>query len=386
MVAPDTSSIVALRTSLVEQALDALPHALFVVETLRPARTNVLVNAAYSALTGYDAGEALAASFDALAIFVEPAEVAALDPGQGPVSATKRVLVRRRDGSMFPAVLEVRDVQRGSERYLVGYLANSESGDHAADRGAARPSEGTAASMSDKQAFFSWLSHELRSPLNACVMWLDVLALSPQPDKLTKAVDAIKRNLAKQARLISEVSDAAKLSSGDLTLHLEPIDVVALVRGELEAWRSLAKAKQIEFRHHSELDTATLTGDPERLTHALRELVESSLGSTPTGGRIELNVRAASGGCAVEVTDTGDSLSAEDAANLSVPLWRARTASRARAGLGLGLAVAHRVAAKHGGSLTAVAMGSGARFVMTLPVVASGGNTGVTQTDRTSGP
>src|SRR6187551_953618 len=93
---------------------------------------------------------------------------------------------------------------------------------------------------SDEQAFFSWLSHELRSPLNACVMWLDVLALSPQPDKLTKAVDAIKRNLARQARLISEVSDAAKLSSSDLTLQLEPLDVVALVRGELEAWRSLA--------------------------------------------------------------------------------------------------------------------------------------------------
>jgi signal transduction histidine kinase len=238
---------------------------------------------------------------------------------------------------------------------------------------------------SDKQAFFSWLSHELRSPLNACVMWLDVLALSPQPDKLAKAVDAIKRNLARQARLISEVSDAAKLSSSDLTLHLEPVDVVALVTGELEAWRSLAKAKQIEFQHHLELETAPLTGDPARLTHALRQVVESALGSTPTGGRVELDVRAANGACAIEVTDTGDSLSAEDAANLGVPLWRAPTSSRARAGLGLGLAVAHHVAAKHGGSLTAVATPSGARFVMTLPLVASGGNTGVTQTDRTSG-
>jgi len=243
----------------------------------------------------------------------------------------------------------------------------------------------SATPKSDEQAFFSWLSHELRSPLNACVMWLDVLALSPQPDKLTKAVDAIKRNLARQARLISEVSDAAKLSSSDLTLQLEPLDVVALVRGELEAWRSLANGKQIELQYHSELETAPLTGDPARLTHALRQLVESALGSTPTGGRVELRVRAVSGGYAVEVTDTGDSLSAEDAANLGVPLWRAPTSSRARAGLGLGLAVAHHVAVRHGGSLTAVATASGARFVMTLPLVASGGDTGVTQTGRTSG-
>ena len=243
----------------------------------------------------------------------------------------------------------------------------------------------SATAKSDKQAFFSWLSHELRSPLNACVMWLDVLALSPQPDKLTKAVDAIKRNLARQARLISEVSDAAKLSSSDLTLQLEPLDVVALVKSELEAWRSLANGKQIELQYHLELETAPLTGDPARLRHALNQLVESALASTPTNGRVELRLRAANGDCAIEVTDTGDALSAEDAANLGVPLWRAPTSSRARVGLGLGLAVAHHVAARHGGSLTAVATASGARFVMTLPLVASGGDTGVTQTGRTSG-
>lgn len=237
--------------------------------------------------------------------------------------------------------------------------------------------------QSDKQVFFSWLSHELRSPLNACVMWLDVLALSPQPDKLTKAVDAIKRNLARQARLISEVSDAAKLSSSDLTLHLEPLDVVALMSAELEAWRALAKGKQIELRDCFELETAPVTGDPARLPHALRQLVESAVGSTPTGGRVELTVRAANGDCVVEVTDTGDALSAEDAANLGVPLWRAPTSSRARSGLGLGLAVAYHVAARHGGSLTALPAASGARFMMTLPLT-SGGKTGIAQADRTS--
>jgi len=373
------------RSLLVEQAFDTLPHALFVVETLRPTRPNLLVNAAYSALTGYDARQAVTASFDALAIFVEPAEVAAIDPGHGPVAAVKRVRVRRRDGSTFPVTLEVRSVQRSGARHLVGLFVNAEAGEHSADRAAAGPSDAAAnrTPKYDKQAFFSWLSHELRSPLNACVMWLDVLALSPQPDKLTKAVDAIKRNLARQAKLISEVSDAAKLASGDLTLHLEPVDVVALVTGELESWRALAGGKQIEFHYHSELATAPLAGDPARLAHALRQLVESALGSTPAGGRVELSVRAANGGCAVEVTDTGGALSADDAAHLGVPLWRAPTALRARSGLGLGLAVAHHVAAKHGGSLTAVAAASGARFVMTLPL-ASGSHTGITQTDRTS--
>jgi signal transduction histidine kinase len=375
------------RSLLVEQTLDALPQALFVVETLRARRPNVLVNAAYTELTGYEAREAMAAGFDALAIFTEPAEVAALDPGQGEIAATERVRVRRRDGSTVPATLEVRSAQRGAGRFLVGLLAAVGSGEHGANREAAGSpaAAASAAPKHDNQIFFSWLSHELRSPLNACVMWLDVLALSPQPDKLTKAVDAIKRNLARQARLVTEVSDAAKLSSGDLTLNLEPVDVVALVRGELEAWRALAKGKQIEFQPHVELATAPLTGDPARLTQALRQLFESALASTPTNGRVELAVRAANGACAVEVTDTGGALSADDIANLGVPLWRAPTASRARSGLGLGLAVAYHVAAKHGGSLTAESTASGATFIMKLPLGTSGGVTRVAQVDRTSG-
>src|SRR5688572_2407710 len=119
------------RSRLAEQALDAVPHALFVVDSLRPGRPNVLVNAAYSTLTGYEAGEAVARDFDALAIFVEAAEVAALDAGHGEVSATKQTQVRRRDGTTFAATLEVSSFHRDEARYLVGRFANVDSGESA---------------------------------------------------------------------------------------------------------------------------------------------------------------------------------------------------------------------------------------------------------------
>ena len=237
----------------------------------------------------------------------------------------------------------------------------------------------------DSDTFLSWLSHELRSPLNACVMWVDVLALSPQPDKVAKAVEAIKRNLARQARLINDLNDAAKVSSGGLELRSEPIDLIALLARELDAWRSLASAKQLEFHPLMELATAPVAGDPARLTQALNHLVENAIGSTPGGGRVELRVHAANGNCILEVADTGAPLSPEDAANLAVPLWRAPTTARARAGVGLGLAIAHHVASKHGGSLTATSAASGARFVLTVPLAASGADVGpAAQMDRTS--
>ena len=369
------------RSRLGQQALDAVPRAIFVVDSLRPGRPNIYVNAAYSALTGFDVDEAVGAGFDALAVFADPEEVSALD-GHTEASARKRVKVRRRDGTTVSVQLDLRRVARGSGGPLVvGLLEAVEGaegptgGEAAARRDAAAPSAQaervSAQAERVNDTFWSWLSHELRSPLNACVMWIDVLALSPPPDKLAKAVDAIKRNLARQARLIGELNDAAKVSSGSLELRREPLDLVALLNRELAAWQALASAKELQFHERIELDAAPVVGDPGRLLQTLNHLLESAIGSTPSGGRVDLRVYAANGNCIVEVTDTGVALSPEDAAHLAVPLWRASSTARARSGIGLGLAVAHHLAGKHGGSLRASSADKGARFELAVPLMTS---------------
>jgi signal transduction histidine kinase len=365
-----------------QHALDAMPRAIFIVDSLRPGRPNRYVNAAYSALTGFAAEEAVAAGFDALAVFAG-LDVAALDAAVD-ASVSKRVQVRRRDGTTVPMQLELRGLPRGSSgRQVVGLLEPIEDGEKAT--AAERSAPPRAQPGRDKDTFWSWLSHELRSPLNACVMWVDVVALSPQPDKLAKAVDAIKRNLARQARLIGDLGDAAKIASGSLDLRFEPLDLVALVKRELAAWDALGAAKQLRFQHRIEVDTAPVVGDPARLVQTLNHVLESAIASTPSGGRVDLRVHAANGNCVVEVTDTGAGLSPEDAAHLAVPLWRASSTTRARAGVGLGLAVAHHLAGKHGGSLTATSADSGARFVLTVPLATSNGSTSaVAKMDRTS--
>jgi signal transduction histidine kinase len=217
-------------------------------------------------------------------------------------------------------------------------------------------------------AFLAWLNHELRSPLNACAMWLDVLALGPQPDKLAQAVDALKRNLARQTRLVNDLNDAAKVSSGGIELHFAPLDLAALLRVRLGAWQSLAEVRHLSFSVGIELEPASIHGDTDRLLHALNHVVESAIGSTPAGGAVGLRLHGTDGRCVLEVADTGVPLSAEDVANLAVPLWRSPTAGKARAGLGLGLAVAHHIVVKHGGSFAATSDGAGARFVLTLPL------------------
>ena len=353
------------RSRLGEGALDAVPHAVFVVDALRAGRPNIYVNTAYSALTGYGAREAVAAGFDALSIFADPANVAELD-GRSEAATGMRARVRRRDGTTFPAKLDLSVLPRtDGARYIVGLLERVETGERATDR---TPAARLSAAPTD--AFLSWLTHELRSPLNACVMWLDVLALAPQPDRLAKAVDALKRNLARQTRLVSDLSDAAKLSSPASELRVERLDLVALVKRGLDAWQLLAIGKELALRPLIELETAPIDGDPERLLQALGHLLDNAINSTPAGGSVSLRVHAAGGNCVVEVEDAGAALSAEDAANLFTPLWRAPTSAKERPGLGLGLAVAQRIAVRHGGTLAATNGASGARFVLTLPLAA----------------
>jgi signal transduction histidine kinase len=202
-------------------------------------------------------------------------------------------------------------------------------------------------------------------------MWLDVLALAPQPDKVTKAAEAIKRNLARQTKLVNDLSDAARVSGGGLEVRLAPLDLVTLLEGSIDAWQLLASGKQLTFDHRIEPKSAQIAADPERLRQALNHLVDNAVASTPAGGRLEMRARSVDDNLIVEVEDTGGALSADDAAHMFEPLWRSADSTKSRAGLGLGLAIAHQIVAKHRGTLTASSGSSGAVFTMTLPLAAA---------------
>ncbi len=352
--------------ALASRALDSIPRPLFVVDAWRPGRPNVFVNDEYCSLTGYDHAEALAQGFDALGVLGDVPDGAETEAGS--TGVRRQVRVRRRDGSTVVARLEVRAL-RGAAGF-VGLLDPVEPSPSQADalrplKEAAAPSSAT---VGITEAFLSWLTHELRSPLNACVMWLDVLALAPQPDKLTKAVDAIKRNLARQTKLVGDLNDAAKASGHGLELRLAPLDLVALLKRCIDTWQLTAIGKQLTFQHRIDPSSARVQGDSERLVQALNHLVDNAVNSTPSGGRVELRARLVDAMCVVEIEDSGGPLSTDDAAHLFEPLWRSAASSKSRAGLGLGLAVAHHIVAKHGGTLTVTSGDSGAVFTLMLPL------------------
>ena len=174
--------------------------------------------------------------------------------------------LRRRDGALAVTELELRAAPRQRTAVAIGSGCSQRCPwrEVAADRQPAAQTAGEPGSRGT-DAFLSWLNHELRSPLNACAMWVDVLALAPQPDKLVKAVEAIKRNsLVKRGS--SMISTSRQSLLGRPRDAARAVDLVGLLKRDLDAWQLLAIAKQLTLQHRIEpRRRGLLEADPERL-------------------------------------------------------------------------------------------------------------------------
>src|SRR5262249_32621044 len=109
---------------------------------------------------------------------------------------------------------------------------------------AARASAESASRMKDQ--FLAMVSHELRTPLNAVLGWADMLRSGTLPDeRRQRACQAIYGSARRQAHLIDELLDVARIMSGKLRLERTAVDVNLIVRAALEVVQPAADAKRI---------------------------------------------------------------------------------------------------------------------------------------------
>jgi PAS domain S-box-containing protein len=363
------------RLALRNRALAATSQGVFIADADEKNLPIIYVNDAFTRLTGYSERDACGKRCDFL-VSATPDDPAL---GQLQIALAERANVtvtlpsKRRDGSVFSARWSVSTVP-GSEQHthLVGLLEDVTAEQLAAmarlellaEASQARSDAESANRVKD--VFFASITHELRSPLNACTMWLDVLALGPLSDKAAKAIDAIKRNLKLQTRLVNDLIDAAKISAGGIEIHRESHELEKLVEPHLETWRLLAAARNLQFHCRLADRRHRLNVDSERLIQVLNNLLENAFAHTPAGGRVELRVRDDGEDVAIEVEDTGSGLSAEDLERVFTPFWRAGSAKASHKGLGLGLAIAENLVKSHGGSLRVQSPGLGMGCVFTI--------------------
>jgi signal transduction histidine kinase/ActR/RegA family two-component response regulator len=221
-----------------------------------------------------------------------------------------------------------------------------------------------------KDEFVSTVSHELRTPLNAILGWASMLRTdSMDRDVLPQAIESIYRNASRQAKLVDDLLDFARMDTGRAALDLDTIDAPNLIRGIVESVSPLAAGSQIDIQL-SPIPEATLRGDVKRLEQVFVNLIGNSLKFTPPGGHIMVSARIVSRSLEIRVADTGIGIEKEF---LPYVFDRFRqgdgTTTRNHSGLGLGLSIAKQLVEAHKGTIRAesAGKGKGTAFIVTLP-------------------
>jgi PAS domain S-box-containing protein len=222
-----------------------------------------------------------------------------------------------------------------------------------------------------KDDFLATISHELRTPLNAVLGWARMLASGQvPPDRVGHALTVIERNAQSQARLVEELLDLSRIETGQLRLHIEPVDAGAVVLGALEAVRPAAVLRGVELVTAIDPLARWVSADADRLRQITWNLLSNAVKFTPAGGRVTLALSPAGPHVRLAVVDTGRGIRAEFLSRVFERFSQADDPeTRGVRGLGIGLAIVRELVEAHGGTIEAASEGEGrgAAFTITIP-------------------
>jgi two-component system CheB/CheR fusion protein len=227
-----------------------------------------------------------------------------------------------------------------------------------------------------RNQFLTMLGHELRNPLGTIRTSVELLKQGeglPEGAGDVDPVDVLDRQVDYLGDLVDDLSDMARMNTGEFDMRLEQVCLSALVAECVEDYRGAAAEAGVELEADVPEDSVVLTGDRTRLAQVAGNLIRNACSYTPEGGRVEVSLEEEDGEAVVAVADDGVGLTDEELERIFEMFERGGGSSSGSpddGGLGLGLPVARRIVELHGGTLSATSdgPGEGATFSFRLPL------------------
>ncbi|HSU66271.1 MAG TPA: response regulator, partial [Tepidisphaeraceae bacterium] len=229
-----------------------------------------------------------------------------------------------------------------------------------------------------KDEFLATLSHELRTPLNAILGWTQLLRSDDggrrsDPEEVAHGLDVIERNARSQTKLIEDLLDVSRITTGKMRLNMRATEMGPVVLSAVDVVRPAAEAKQIEVECALQPDAAAslVSADPDRLQQVFWNLFFNAIKFTPAGGRMTCRLEREDRDVVLRVTDTGAGIDPQFLPYVFDRFRQADSSStRAQGGLGIGLTIVRHVVELHGGAVRAESdgEGQGATFTVSLPL------------------
>ncbi len=260
----------------------------------------------------------------------------------------------RRDGSVFWANVVISPVYDAA-RQLRGFAKVTRD---MTERRRLHELESSSKRISE---FLAMLAHELRNPLAPIRNAVTILQLEPSPSPMVRnSRDMIDRQLSHMTRLVDDLLDVGRLTTGKIRFKAEQVSYAQVVSRSVEAVRPLMDARRHQLTVSMPEAGLWVQGDSTRLMQVVQNLLTNAAKYTPEEGQIELKVWQDGGNLHTSVRDNGVGLS-ENAIRQIFELFAqgdAQTSAK-ESGLGIGLTLARSLVEMHGGVLTAESGGPG---------------------------
>jgi signal transduction histidine kinase/ActR/RegA family two-component response regulator len=327
-------------------------------------------------LAGYAAIQALvmAASL-ALAVVVFGRIQARITRPIARVAAVAQQVVERRDWRLRAPATDSREIAVLVEAFnrMLGEMESNAERLGLEVEVRQQAEEGLRMANRRKDEFLATLAHEIRNPLAPMVNAVSLLRLPDgSPALRERAVGILDRQLRHVVRLIDDLLDVSRITTGKLSLHMENVDLHAVLRAAVELIEPVARDRRLQLESAVPAEPCPVVGDAARLLQVFSNLLTNACRYTPAGGRIGVRARpAAAGLVAVDIDDTGVGVDPSMQERIFELFEQGdKSLERGNTGLGIGLTLARQLVRLHGGTIAVASRGRGhgSTFTVELPI------------------
>jgi signal transduction histidine kinase/ActR/RegA family two-component response regulator len=226
-----------------------------------------------------------------------------------------------------------------------------------------------------KDEFLATLAHELRNPLAPLRNGLQIMRVAGDDARAVQmAREMMERQLQQMVRLVDDLLDVSRITTGKLALRKERVELHTVVRNAVDTVRPFIEARRHRLNVELPPEQIVLQGDATRLAQVFANLLNNAAKYTDSGGSIRLQASVEEDEVVIEVADDGIGIAPDMLPAIFEMFTQVdMSLERSQAGLGVGLTLAKHLVDLHGGEITAHSdgLGKGSTFTVRLPAIST---------------
>jgi signal transduction histidine kinase len=205
------------------------------------------------------------------------------------------------------------------------------------------------ANQLSQREFVANVSHDLKTPLTSIQGYSQAI-MDGTAKEPAQAAKIIHDEAERLNRMVTELTDLARLQAGRLSMKMQPLDISDIVSAIAQRLWVVAERENIKL-HIQNHPVPTIGGDGDRLVQVFTNLLSNAIKYTREGGEVWIETDVRDGGVEVVIKDNGIGIPPEDLPRIFERFYQVDKSRGPRRGTGLGLAIAQEIVHAHGGEI-----------------------------------